>query len=136
MPTTGLARFRFYKGLKEIKYLVRDEVIEKMPKAHRIPDAVFLKEHTSMTIRLTAAIYLTDADDIETKADYINQILFELFLIQDEVEEQERAHVISLSTAAGIYVKIRSAMDEINKFRNYLKRRRDSDGLRATESAE
>jgi len=83
-----------------------------------------------MMIRLTAAIYLTDAEDLRTKEDYVNQILFELFLLTDEVEEQEIAHIVSQSTAAGIYIKIRTAQDEIMKFKNYLKKKSDSDSLR------
>ena len=132
---TGLSKFRFYRGLKDIKLAIRQEVIENIPKAHRTPDALYLKEHSAMPIRLTAAIYLTDANDFETKERYVDEIMFELMLLCDEVEEQEQARVISQSTAASIYVKIRAVLDEINKFKNYLKHKRVSDGSRVSEGA-
>lgn len=129
----GLNQFAYYRELKKLKSLIRIKVIKNMPKAHKYPDALYLKEHLGMIVRLTAAVAVTDKDDYQAKEEYLKQILFELYLIIDEIEEQEEAHIISRDTAADIYIRIKEIEGQLTKFRLFFTKKRDSDCSRASD---
>ena len=129
----GLKDYKFYRDLKTLKKLIREDVIRVMPREHRYPDAIFLKEHIGMVVCYTAAMYVND--DIMEKARIADSIIYEMYVIQDEVEEQEEAMVVSLKQAAAIYAKIQDIIQSITRFKNYLINKRESDGPRSSESA-
>ena len=56
-------------------------------------------------------------------------------MIQDEIEDQEEAMVVSIKQAASIYAKIQEIIQSIMRFKQYLNKKRESEGLRTGESA-
>ena len=129
----GLKDYKFYRDLKTLKRMIREDVIRVMPKQYKYPDAIYLKEHLGTVVNYTAAMYTTD--DLNEKANYVKPILFEMYVIQDEIEEQEEARVISIKKAASIYAKIQEIIQSLLRFDKYLKSKRESDGPRSAESA-
>ena len=129
---TGLKDYVYFREFRILKKEIRDKVIRMMPKAYRYPDAIYLKEHMGYVVRLSATLYETE--DTNEKIELISSILHEMYCIQDEIEDQEEDRVISLKTAASIYLKIESVIQHLQRFRNYL-RRRESGSSRTTESA-
>ena len=113
----ALKDFTMYRELKNLKLLIREHVIRVMPKAHKYPDALYLKEHIGSIVRLMAAASVTR--EPAEKVDYANGLLYELYIIQDEIEEQEESMVISLNVVA----------------RNF-DTKPESDGSRSTECAQ
>lgn len=91
----ALTQLKFYKDIKDLKKTVREYIIRNMPKEYKITDGFFLKEHLAMMVRLTAAIYCTPQEELKQKEDFANQILYELYVLRDEVEEQDEIHTIS-----------------------------------------
>lgn len=128
----GLKDYAYYREFKNLKREIRQKVIRIMPRAHKYPDAIYLKEHLGYIVNLSAAIYETE--DKDEKAKLIPSILYELRVITDEIEEQEEDMVISIKTATSIYLKIESIIQQLYRFRSYLQRR-ESDGSRTAESA-
>ena len=129
----GLKDYKFYRDLKVLKRMIRDTVIRVMPKAHKYPDAIYLKEHLGAVVRYTAAMYVTE--DVGMKCEIADSILFELYVIQDEIEDQEEAMVVSIKQAASIYAQIQEIIQSIMRFKQYLNKKRESEGLRTGESA-
>ena len=111
--------------------MVREDLIRVMPKSNKYPDAIYLKEHLGAVVRFTAAMYVNE--DVNVKSEIADSILFEMYVIQDEIEEQEEARVISMAQAASMYAKIQEIVQSVMRFKSYLKRR-DSEGLRSAES--
>ena len=118
----ALTQLKFYKDIKDLKKTVREYIIRNMPKEYKITDGFFLKEHLAMMVRLTAAIYCTPQEELKQKEDFANQILYELYVLRDEVEEQDEIHTISRDVAASIYVKIESIDQQIQRFKSYLRK--------------
>lgn len=130
----ALKDFTMYRELKNLKLLIREHVIRVMPKAHKYPDALYLKEHIGSIVRLMAAASVTR--EPAEKVDYANGILYELYIIQDEIEEQEESMVISLNVAARIYAEIAKIEQQLLRYRKYFDTKPESDGSRSTECAQ
>lgn len=129
----ALKDFSMYRDLKNLKLLIREHVIRVMPKAHKYPDALYLKEHIGSIVRLMAAASVTR--NPAEKVDYADGILYELCIIQDEIEEQEEAKVVSINMAARIYAEITKIEQQLLRYRKYFDLKPESDGSRSTECA-
>jgi len=118
----ALTQLKFYKDIKDLKRTIREYVIRNLPREYKITDGFFLKEHLAMMVRLTAAIYCTSPEDLRQKEDFANQILYELYVVRDEIEEQDEIHTISRDVAASIYLNIEKIDSQIQRFKSYLRK--------------
>lgn len=128
----ALKDFTMYRDFKTLKTMIRNDVIRIMPKAHKYPDALYLKEHCGTCVRYMAAASITR--DPMAKMNLADELLFEIYLIRDEIEEQEEARVISLGQATRIYLQITKIEQQLLRYRNHFSKMSESDGLRTTES--
>jgi hypothetical protein len=55
----ALKDFTMYRDFKTLKTMIRNDVIRIMPKAHKYPDALYLKEHCGTCVRYMAAASIT-----------------------------------------------------------------------------
>lgn len=129
----ALKDYTMYRDFKVLKKMIREDVIRIMPKAHKFPDALYLKEHLGAVVHYMAAASITR--EPQEKVCIADSMLFELCIIRDEIEEQQEARVISLSQAARIYIEIAKIEQQLMRFKNHFSKMPESDGLRTTESA-
>ena len=81
-----LNKFSMYKDFRLLRKYIREDIIRVMPRAFKIPDAFFLKEHLAALLRLMAEAAFTKSP-LEKK-DCAEGMLYELCLLRDEVEQQ------------------------------------------------
>lgn len=52
----GLKDYKFFRDLKMLKKMIREDLIRIMPREHKYPDAIYLKEHLGAIVRYSAAL--------------------------------------------------------------------------------
>ena len=112
----ALKDYAMYRDFKVLKRMVREDVIRIMPKAHKFPDALYLKEHLGAVVHYMAAASITR--DPQEKASIADSMLFELFVIRDEIEEQQEAFEKQLPKS------LKRAMQSVNSYLGYFRQYR------------